>query len=76
MNGGNETYGYFTAGINLSYALKCVPECYGEWSVHAGYSYFNLGDGTKDYATAATGGAIRDGSENEHVFSGGLTVEF
>ena len=75
-SGGNETYGYFTAGINLSYALKSIPECYGDWSVHAGYSYFNLGDGTKDYGTVATGGLIRDSRGNEHVFSGGLSVEF
>ena len=74
--GGNETYGYFTAGLSLSYALKCVPECYGVWSLHAGYSYYHLGDGTKDYATVATGGDIRDSREHEHVVSGGLTVEF
>ena len=74
--GGNETYGYFTAGVNLSYALKCIPECYGEWSLHAGYSYFNLGNGAKDFGTAAVGGDIRDSRSSEHVFSGGLTVEF
>ena len=75
-DGGNETYGYFTAGLSLSYALKGIPECYGEWSLHAGYSYFNLGDGTKDYATDVTGGDIRASHRNEHVFSGGVTVEF
>ena len=74
--GGDETCGYFTAGLSLSYALKCIPECYGDWSVHAGYSWFHLGDGTKDYGTVATGGVIRDSRRSEHVFSGGLTVEF
>ena len=75
-DGGDEVYGYFTAGVNLSFALKSIPECLGEWSVHAGYSYYNLGDGTRDYGTIATGGLIRDSRRNEHVFSGGLTVEF
>lgn len=74
--GGNETYGYFTAGVNLSYALKCVPECYGEWSLHAGYAWFHFGDGAKDFGTAAVGGHIRDSRRSEHVFSGGLTVGF
>lgn len=74
--GGSETYGYFTAGINFGYALKFVPECYGEWTLHAGYSYYNLGEGTKGVGTVAAGGAIRSGNDNEHVFSGGLTVEF
>lgn len=74
--GEDETYGYFTAGLSLSYALKCIPECYGEWFLHAGYSYFNLGDGPRDYGTAAVGGKIRDSRRSEHVFSGGLTVEF
>ena len=76
LNGGNETYGYFTAGVNFDYELKFIPECYGDWSVHAGYAYYNLGDGTRDYNTAAAGGSVRDGSDNEHVVSGGLTVEF
>lgn len=74
--GENEAYGWFSAGINLSYALVFVPERFGTWSVNAGYSYYHLGDGT-DYAyTEPDGGTIRDEDEHEHVFQGGIVVAF
>ena len=75
-DGGNETYGYFSAGVSLSYALTCVPECLGKWALKGSYTYYNLGDGLRDYGTALVGGDIRDSNENEHVFGGGLVVEF
>lgn len=75
-NGTNETYGFFSAGVTAAYQLKFVPECYGVWTATAGYTYYNLGNGTDTYNTAARGGNVRDKDQNEHVFSGGLSVAF
>ena len=72
----NEGFGFFSAGVTASYAIKCLPECYGAWTATAGYTYYYLGDGTADFNTAPRGGAVRDFSHNEHVFSGGLSVAF
>jgi hypothetical protein len=72
----NETFGFFSAGVNAAYALSFIPECYGTWTVTAGYTYYYLGDGTADFNTAERGGAVRDYSENEHVVSGGIVIAF
>ena len=72
----NEGFGYVSAGVNVSYALTCIPECYGKWTLTGGYTYYFLGDGTSDFNTAERGGAVRDSKEHEHVFSGGLGVAF
>ncbi|MHA3773605.1 hypothetical protein ACXR0O_18880 [Verrucomicrobiota bacterium sgz303538] len=74
----NEWFGYVSAGINLSYGLTFIPECFGKWSVSAGYTYYYLGDGTRDFNTPQRGGSVRSGeaNQNEHVFSGGLVVNF
>ncbi len=71
----NAGYGFFSAGINATYNLTCIPECYGKWSVNAGYTYYNLGNGTKDFNTQPAND-VRDSSENEHVFSGGMMIAF
>lgn len=75
-NGSNETYGFFSAGVTASYQLKFIPECYGVWTATAGYTYYNLGDGTDNYNTQKRGGNVRDTDQHEHVFSGGLSVAF
>jgi hypothetical protein len=72
----DESFGFLSAGVNVSYNLQFIPECYGTWTVSAGYTYYYLGDGTSDFNTRERGGAVRDFSENEHVFSGGLMVAF
>lgn len=72
----NETFGFFSAGVVASYTLGFIPECYGTWTVNAGYTYYYLGDGTSDFNTEQRGGQVRDYEENEHVFSGGLMVAF
>jgi hypothetical protein len=72
----NEGFGYFSAGVTASYAMKFVPECFGTWTATAGYTYYYLGDGTSDFNTAERGGAVRDEKTSEHVFSGGLSVAF
>jgi len=74
----DEWFGFVSAGVNVGYGLKFIPECYGTWTATAGYTYYFLGEGTSDFNTAQRGGAVRggDGDEHEHVFSTGLTVAF
>lgn len=72
----NESFGFFTCGANLSYALGFVPESFGTWTVSAGYAFYYLGDGTSDFNTAPRGGVVREQSSHEHVFSAGLMVAF
>jgi hypothetical protein len=72
----DETFGFFSAGVTVSYNLAFVPECYGTWTLTAGYTYYYLGAGTSDFNTGQRGGAVRDFANNEHVFSGGLMVAF
>jgi hypothetical protein len=72
----DETFGFLSAGVTVSYNLPFISECYGTWTLTAGYTFYYLGDGTSDFNTAERGGAVRDFSEHEHVFSGGLMVAF
>jgi hypothetical protein len=74
----DEAFGFISGGVNLAYNLTFIPECFGAWTATAGYTYYYLGDGTKDFNTAQRGGAVRsgDGDEHEHVFSAGLVVAF
>ena len=66
----DDGYGFFSAGVTASYALKCIPECYGEWTLTAGATYFNYGDPNED------ANAIKDDNSNDFVFNGGLKVAF
>lgn len=72
----DESFGFVSGGVTLTYPLAFIPECYGTWSVSGGYTYYYMGDGTKDFNTAPRGGVVRDDNEHEHVFSGGLMVAF
>jgi hypothetical protein len=72
----DESFGFVSAGVTVSYNLPFISECYGTWTLTAGYTFYYLGDGTSDFNTAERGGAVRDFSEHEHVFSGGLMVAF
>ena len=76
INGNNEAFGYVSAGVNLSYTLPFIPECYGSWAINGAATYYYLGDALDDYNTAARGGSVRDGNHHEWVFSGGLVVTF
>ena len=63
-------YGFFSAGIAASYGLKCIPECYGVWTVSAGATYFNFGNP----GNGADG--VKGDNTNDVVFNGGLQVAF
>ena len=66
----NSGYGFFSAGILASYALKVVPECFGEWTLTAGATYFNYG------SPGRTADAVKSDIRNDVVFNGGLRVAF
>jgi hypothetical protein len=72
----NEGFGYISAGLGLAVPLKFIPECLGTWTVNASATFYYLGDGTSDFNTAPRGGLVRDYSEHEWVFGGGLGITF
>ena len=72
----DESFGYFSAGLNVAYPLKFIPECFGAWTLNANATFYYLGDGTSDFNTAARGGSVRDGNDTEWVFGGGLAITF
>ncbi|MEQ1858579.1 MAG: hypothetical protein ABMA13_01435 [Chthoniobacteraceae bacterium] len=74
--GGNESYGFFSAGAIATYPLAFVPECYGSWSLNAGYTWLTLGQGSDYIYSKTQGGTIRSNSDNEHIFQGGIIVAF
>jgi len=72
----NAGFGYFSTGLNASYALKFVPECFGAWTVNAGATYYYLGSQSlRDFNTAPAND-VRDSKNSEWVFSGGMAVAF
>jgi len=70
--GGDDTYGYFSAGLNLEYPLHFIPECLGAWSVKAQATYYNLGDN----AAASGNPLVTHGEKDQYSFGGGLVVRF
>jgi hypothetical protein len=70
--GGDDTYGYFSAGLALEYPLNFVPECLGAWAVKANATYYNLGDN----AANAGNPLVTDGEHDQYAFGGGIVVRF
>lgn len=63
-------FGFFSAGVLLSYAMAFVPEHFGAWSLTAGATFYQFGDANDD------ANAIKNGDDNTVVFNGGLRVAF
>ncbi len=63
-----QTFGYASAGLQVSIPLSFVPECYGKWTFSGGYTYYELGDNVAD-ATAT-------GHESHHVLQGAVGLTF
>ena len=72
--GEDDGFAYISGGVALKYTLACIPECYGKWSVSAGYTayYLDEDNGLSTFQVPE----IRSEDEYEGVFSGGLIVEF
>lgn len=69
---GGDTYGYFSAGANVSVPLSFIPEGYGKWTFSTGVTYYNQGSA----AAAASSPGINDGGSNQWVFSGAIGMTF
>ncbi len=69
----DEAYGFFSAGMTVSYALTFMPEGYGTWTLTAGGAYYHLGSALESFNPG-----VRDTEDGEHefVWSGGLSVAF
>lgn len=63
--------GFVSAGMTASYALGFIPESLGTWTVTGGVTYYYLNTGLDDFNPG-----VRDSSEHEVVFSGGLGMVF
>lgn len=70
---GDDTYGFFSAGVAAELPLHFLPECLGQWALKANVTYYNLGDNTA--ASGITNG-ITDGDDNQWSFGGGVVVRF
>ena len=64
----SDTYGYFSAGAQLSVPISFIPDCFGKWTFSGGYTYYNLGAAVAD--TTATG------HHSQHVFQGAIGLTF
>lgn len=69
-------FGFVSAGLNLSYPLAFIPKSLGSWSINGGATYYYLNSVLANFNTEQTGGNVRNRSNNEVVFSGGLGVTF
>ena len=67
------TFGYFSAGLNVSVPLAFVPSCFGAWTTNAGFTYYRLGSTAADYSNYI---GVTNGSADQYVFSGGLGLTF
>jgi hypothetical protein len=72
----NEGFGFVSPGVQVDVPLKFIPASYGTWNFTTYYKAYYEGDGTRDFNTAGRGGAVRDGDRWEHVFSGGIGMNF
>lgn len=69
---GGDTFGYFSAGANLSVPLAFIPEGFGKWTLSSGVTFYSQGDN----AAAASAPAINDGGTTQWVFSGAVGMTF
>ena len=75
---GDNIYGYFTTGVNVSVPLAFIPTCYGAWTTNAGFNYYNIGNSAAAYSGSGANGVVgaTNGSNNQYVFSGGIGMTF
>jgi len=71
-----DNFGYFSAGLDASYALSFIPKCFGTWTANASVTYYYLGNDLADANTPGRGGDVRGNHHNEWVYSGGVALAF
>lgn len=69
---GGDTYGYFSAGANLSVPLSFIPAGFGKWTASSGVTFYNQGTN----AAAASAPGINNGDKTQWVFSGSIGMTF
>ena len=71
--GGNQTFGYVSAGVATEYALGFVPQCLGAWALKSNVTFYHLGSNA---AGAGITNGVNNGDKNQWAFGGGLVVRF
>ncbi len=66
------SFGYVSAGVNLSVPLAFIPDKWGVWTASAGYTYYHLGSTLQAFSAATQG----DGDNTQHVFQGAIGLTF
>ncbi len=69
---GDEGFGFASGGVQVSYNLGFIPECYGSWTVSGGATYYYLGSALDTFNAPG----VRAADESEVIFNGGLMVAF
>jgi hypothetical protein len=69
---GNNNFGYFSVGPNISVPLAFIPSGFGSWTVSAAYTYYYEGTTTRAFNV----GNGTNGSNSRNVFSGALGCTF
>jgi hypothetical protein len=63
---GDERFGFFSVGANVTVPISSATSRFGSWNVHGGAEYIRLGDGN----------ALRLGDNNKTVFSAGIGFSY
>jgi len=66
----NQSFGFFSAGVNASVPLSFIPAAYGTWTANAGATYYYL------HGSLAAANDIQSNDHNDFVFNGGIGMAF
>ncbi|HEX4085223.1 MAG TPA: hypothetical protein VHY22_09955 [Chthoniobacteraceae bacterium] len=69
---GNNNFGYFSVGPNISVPLAFIPSGFGSWTLSAAYTYYYEGTTIRE----AIGPPVGSGANSRNVFSGALGCTF
>ena len=69
---GNNNFGYFSVGPNISVPLAFIPSGFGSWTVSAAYTYYYEGTTIRE----AIGPPVGSGANSRNVFSGAIGCTF
>jgi hypothetical protein len=69
---GNNTFGYFSVGPQVSVPLAFIPSGFGSWTLTAAYTYYYLGTTIRE----ANAPPVGSGANSRNVFSGAIGCTF
>lgn len=75
---GNNNFGYFATGPNISVPLAFIPSGFGSWTLSAAYTYEYVGTTIRESEKALlpNGTAVGTGANSRNVFSGSIGCTF